>query len=44
MIKANGSLLFFRREFVAGIALRVERTYLGEQLACGEGVTDDCMS
>lgn len=41
MIKANGSLLFLRREFVAGIALRVDRTYLGGQFACGDGVTED---
>lgn len=41
MINANGSLLFLRREDVAGIALRVDRTYLGGQLACGEGVTED---
>jgi hypothetical protein len=41
MINANGSLLFFNNDAVAGIAFRVDRTYLGEQLACGEGVTDD---
>lgn len=42
MINAKGSLLFLRRELVAGMALRVDRTYLGEQLANGEGVTEDC--
>lgn len=41
MIRANGNLLFFSNEFVAGMAFKVERTYLGEQFACGEGVTDD---
>jgi hypothetical protein len=41
MIRAKGSLLFFNNEFVAGMAFSVERTYLGEQLECGDGVTED---
>jgi hypothetical protein len=41
MIKAKGSLLFFNRELVAGMALSVDRTYFGGQLANGEGVTED---
>lgn len=41
MIKAKGSLLFFSRDEVVGMAFKVDRTYFGGQLACGEGVTDD---
>lgn len=41
MIRANGSLLFLRSDEVVGIALSVDRTYFGGQLAWGEGVTDD---
>ena len=41
IIKANGNLDFFSKECCVGTALRVERTYLGGQLACGEGVTLD---
>jgi len=39
--RAKGSLDFFKSEFVVGTALSVERTYLGGQLASGEGVTLD---
>lgn len=39
MTSANGSFDFLRRECVVGIALSVERTYLGGQLAVGDGVT-----
>lgn len=41
-MSANGSLLFLSSEEVVGIALSVDRTYLGGQFACGEGVTEDC--
>lgn len=41
-MSANGSFDFLRREDVVGMALSVDRTYFGEQLACGDGVTDDC--
>jgi hypothetical protein len=41
MTSANGNLLFFRSDEVAGMAFRVERMYFGETLACGEGVTED---
>lgn len=39
MTSANGSFDFFKREWVVGTALREDRTYLGGQLAKGEGVT-----
>ena len=42
MTRAKGSLDFLSRECVVGIALRVDRTYLGGQLAFGEGVTLVC--
>jgi len=41
MTSANGNLLFFRSDEVAGMAFRVERMYFGETLACGEGVTEE---
>ena len=41
MTRAKGSFDFLRRPFVVGIALRVDRTYLGGQLASGDGVTLD---
>jgi hypothetical protein len=41
MMSAKGNFDFFRREEVVGIAFSVDRTYLGGQLECGEGVTDD---
>ena len=41
MTSANGSLDFLSNECVVGTALSVERTYFGEQLASGEGVTLD---
>lgn len=41
MTSAKGSLDFLSNECVVGTALSVERTYLGEQLASGEGVTLD---
>jgi hypothetical protein len=44
MTSAKGSLLFLRRDEVVGMALRVERTYLGPQFACGEGVTEACLA
>ena len=40
-MSANGIFDFLRSEAVVGIALRVDRTYFGGQLAKGEGVTDD---
>jgi len=40
-MSAKGSLLFFSSEAVVGMAFSVDRTYLGGQLACGEGVTED---
>jgi hypothetical protein len=40
MMSAKGSLLFLRREEVVGMALSVDRTYLGGQFAWGEGVTE----
>ena len=43
-MSAKGSLLFFRSEAVVGMALSVERTYFGGQLACGDGVTEDYRS
>jgi hypothetical protein len=39
MTRANGILDFLSREWVVGTALSVDRTYLGGQLAYGEGVT-----
>lgn len=39
MTRANGSFDFFRSELVVGTAFNVDRTYLGGQLASGEGVT-----
>ena len=33
MIRAKGNRDFLSRELVVGMALSVERTYLGEQLA-----------
>ena len=42
MINANGSLDFLSRELVVGTAFRVERTYLGGQLAFSEAVTLVC--
>lgn len=39
MTSAKGSLLFFSSECVVGTAFSVDRTYLGRQLASGEGVT-----
>lgn len=42
MTSAKGSLDFFKRECVVGIAFNVDRTYLGGQLAYGEGVTLVC--
>lgn len=41
MTSAKGSLDFLSNECVVGTALSVERTYFGEQLASGEGVTLD---
>lgn len=41
MTSASGSLLFLSKECVVGMALRVDRTYLGAQFASGEGVTLD---
>ena len=41
IMSAKGSLLFFSRLDVVGIALSVDLTYLGGQLACGDGVTED---
>ena len=41
MTNAKGSFDFFKREYVVGTALRVDRTYLGGQFAWGEGVTLD---
>lgn len=41
MTNAKGSLDFLSNECVVGTALSVERTYFGEQLASGEGVTLD---
>lgn len=43
MISANGSLDFLSSELVVGTAFRVDRTYLGGQLASGDGVTLDCL-
>jgi len=42
MMSAKGSFDFLRSEFVVGIAFSVDLTYLGGQLASGEGVTLDC--
>ena len=42
MTSANGSFDFFNRECVVGTAFKVDRTYLGGQLASGEGVTLVC--
>lgn len=42
MMRAKGSFDFLRRECVVGTALSVDRTYLGGQFACGEGVQLDC--
>ena len=39
MTSANGSRDFLRSEYVVGTAFKVDRTYFGGQLACGEGVT-----
>ena len=41
MTRANGSLDFLSSELVEGMALSVERTYLGGQFASGESVTLD---
>lgn len=41
MMSANGSFDFLRRECVVGTAFRVDRTYLAEQFASGDGVTLD---
>ena len=41
MTRANGRRDFLSKEWVVGTALRVDRTYLGEQLAFGDGVTLD---
>jgi hypothetical protein len=41
MTKANGSFDFFKREWVVGRALRVDRMYLGGQFASGDWVTLD---
>ena len=38
MTKAKGSRDFLSKEYVVGTALRVDRTYLGGQLASGEAV------
>jgi hypothetical protein len=40
-MRAKGSFDFLSSELVVGTAFRVERTYRGEQLASGEGVTLD---
>jgi len=40
MIRANGSLDFFRRLWVVGTALIVERIYWGGQFALGEDVRE----
>lgn len=40
---ANGSLDFFKSEFVVGTAFSVDRTYLEEQFASGDEVTLDCI-
>lgn len=42
MTRAKGSFDFLRRECVVGTALRVDRTYLGGQLASSDGVQLDC--
>lgn len=39
--RANGSFDFLSRECVVGTALRVDRMYLGGQLAVGDWVTLD---
>lgn len=41
MTRAKGSFDFLSSELVVGIALSVDRTYLGGALASGEGVTLD---
>jgi len=41
MMSANGNFDFFRSELLVGTAFNVDRTYLGGQLACGDGVTLD---
>lgn len=41
MTRAKGSFDFLRRECVVGTALRVDRIYLGGQLASSEGVQLD---
>jgi hypothetical protein len=41
MTSAKGNLDFFRREVVVGTAFTVDLTYLGGQLASGDGVTLD---
>ena len=41
MMSAKGNRDFLSREWLVGTALSVERTYLGGQLALGEGVTLD---
>ena len=41
MTRAKGNLDFLSSECVVGTAFKVERTYFGEQLASGEGVTLD---
>ena len=42
MTRANGSFDFLSKEWVVGMALRVDRTYFGGQFASGEGVTLVC--
>ena len=39
MTRAKGSRDFLSNECVVGTAFNVERTYLGGQLASGDGVT-----
>ena len=41
MTSAKGSLDFFKRLYVVGTVLRVERIYFGGQFASGDGVTLD---
>jgi hypothetical protein len=42
MMSASGSFDFLSRLCVVGMALSVDRTYLGGQLASGDGVTLLC--
>lgn len=39
MIRASGRRDFFNSEWVVGMVFKVDRTYLGGQLANSEGVT-----